>query len=142
MKGCRITDDKERLQMKENLELERNDLVINPDMEVDGGTKQILAYIETWFDVDAKFGTHTAEKDEWVNLYARYQPQNGALAMGYFVEWDGGVQAFSYAPTEAEKRLIVEMMEECCQAHYQCALAEYADGLPGICLEARPGGDL
>ena len=39
--------------MKENMELERKDLVIDRDMEVDCDIgQQITCYIETWFDVD------------------------------------------------------------------------------------------
>ena len=39
--------------MKENKELERSDLVISRDREVDCDTGQvIIVYIEPWFDVD------------------------------------------------------------------------------------------
>ena len=39
--------------MKENNELERRDLVIDSEMEVDCDIGQeITVYIETWFDVD------------------------------------------------------------------------------------------
>ena len=39
--------------MKENMELERKDLAIDRDMEVDCDIgQQITCYIETWFDVD------------------------------------------------------------------------------------------
>lgn len=128
--------------MNENLELERNDLVIDPDMEVDRETYRVSAYIETWFDVDAKFGTHTAEKDEWVNLYADYQPQTGELDLVYIVDWDGGGQAYAYVPTEREKHLVVEMMEECCQLYYQCGLAEFAGLGPGSRLDIQTGGQV
>lgn len=44
--------------MKENNELERRDLAIDSEMEVDCDIGQeITVYIETWFDVDKKFGT-------------------------------------------------------------------------------------
>ena len=50
--------------MKENMELERGDIAIGRDMEVDCDIGQeILAYVETWFDVDRKFGIHTADND-------------------------------------------------------------------------------
>lgn len=46
--------------MKENMELERKDLVIDRDMEVDCDIgQQITCYIETWFDVDEKFRIKT-----------------------------------------------------------------------------------
>ena len=50
--------------MKENKELERGDLAIGREMEVDCDIMQeITAYVETWFDVDRKFGIHTREED-------------------------------------------------------------------------------
>ena len=56
--------------MKENNELERRDLVIDSEMEVDCDIGQeITVYIETWFDVDKKFGTQIADEDgTWLNL--------------------------------------------------------------------------
>lgn len=58
--------------MKENKELERNDLAVDRDMQIDADVGQeILAYLETWFDVDKKFGVHTADNDStWLNMYA------------------------------------------------------------------------
>ena len=48
--------------MTENNELERTDLGIDPEMEVDCDIGQeITVYIETWFDVDKKFGTVCSE---------------------------------------------------------------------------------
>ena len=57
--------------MKDNLELERGDIVIDRDMDVDGDMGQeITVYIETWFDVDKKFGIHTdADEGTWLNMY-------------------------------------------------------------------------
>ena len=57
--------------MKENMELERGDIAIDRDMEVDCDIGQeILAYVETWFDVDKKFGIHTADDDgTWLNIH-------------------------------------------------------------------------
>lgn len=50
--------------MKENKELERGDLYVNREMEVDCDTGQeITAYARTWFVVDRKFGTHTREAE-------------------------------------------------------------------------------
>ena len=45
--------------MTETGELTRDDLVIDPDMEIDDDGCIVTAYVETWFDVDRKFGTHT-----------------------------------------------------------------------------------
>ena len=60
--------------MKENKELERNDIAIDRDMEVDYDIGQeIMVYIETWFDVDKKFGLNIADEDgTWLNMYGKY----------------------------------------------------------------------
>ena len=51
--------------MKENMELERGDIAIDRDMEVDCDIGQeILAYVETWFDVDKKFSIVSVILDE------------------------------------------------------------------------------
>ena len=62
--------------MKANNELERSDIVVDRDMEVDGDiVHQNTCDLETWFDVDKKFGTNTtANDDKWLNLYAKYDP--------------------------------------------------------------------
>ena len=50
--------------MKENNELERTDIAVDSDMEVDCDIGQeITAYIETWFDADKKFGIYTDSED-------------------------------------------------------------------------------
>lgn len=60
--------------MKENKELERHDIAIDREMEVDCDIGQeITVYIETWFDVDKKFGTQLNGNDSaWLNLYGKY----------------------------------------------------------------------
>ena len=62
--------------MKENNELEKADIAIDREMEVDCDIGQeITVYIETWFDVDKKFGVQTADDDStWLNMYGKYNP--------------------------------------------------------------------
>ena len=64
--------------MTETGELTRDDLVIDPDMEIDDDGCIVTAYVETWFDVDRKFGTHTVDDAEtWINFYAKYNTESG-----------------------------------------------------------------
>ena len=102
--------------MKENKEWERSDLAIDPDMQIDCDIGQeILCYVETWFDVDRKFGTHTAEDDStWLNLYARYNPYADTLRMECEVSSDtpGKNQIFEYEPTAAEAQLVKNLITE------------------------------
>ena len=100
-------------------DLTRNDIAIGPNVEVDTETGMVTAYVETWFDVDEKFGTHTKDDDSgWVNFYVYYCPQTGNLSAEYVVSSDLKDEVYPYIPTESEKKLFVEMMEETSlQAH-------------------------
>lgn len=108
--------------MKENLELERADIAIDRDMEVDCDIGQeITAYVETWFDVDRKFRTHTADDDStWLNLYAKFNPFADTLRLECEIDTDRpeGNRYFDYEPTEAEARLIKDMITEKIQEAY------------------------
>ena len=50
------------------IEMNRNNIRIDPMLEVDTNWNPpcIVAYIELWFDVDEKFGTHTRDRDDAV----------------------------------------------------------------------------
>lgn len=100
--------------MKENNELERSDIRIGDDMQVDCEIGQeITAYLETWFDVDKKFGTDTAtDDDKWLNLYAKYNPFKDTLRLEYAVTTSSTYENGEYEPTEDEAKLIKEMITE------------------------------
>ena len=111
--------------MKEDKELERSDIKIGSDLEINTDEETITAYVETWFDVDAKFGTHVLENDnEWLNSYAEYHPKTGELKMMYQVNRDGNSDFFDYTPSANEKALVVALMEEQCQKDGGCSLKE------------------
>ena len=124
--------------MKENNELERRDLAIDSEMEVDCDIGQeITVYIETWFDVDKKFGTQIIDEDgTWLNLYGKYNPFADTLRLEYEISRDDGNKHFDYMPieympTENEAKLIKDMItekiseqfgqtpEEFCQTFYE-----------------------
>ena len=100
--------------MKENNELERSDIKVDHDMQVDCDIGQeITAYLETWFDVDRKFGTDTAlDDDKWLNLYAKYNPFEDTLRLEYAVTTSKTYEDGDYEPTEDEAKLIKEMITE------------------------------
>ena len=101
------SNSKER-KMKKNNELERTDIAIDRDMDVDcENATEITAYLETWFDVDKKFGTNTKDDDDvWLNMYAKYNPFDDALRIECEIDKPKGSEYFDYTPTEAEERLI------------------------------------
>lgn len=121
--------------MKENKEWERSDLAIDPDMQIDCDTGQeILCYVETWFDVDRKFGTHTAEDDStWLNLYARYNPYADTLRMECEISSDtpGENQTFDYEPTSAEAQLVKDLITEKIQEQYNQTPMEFCEDAMG-----------
>ena len=100
--------------MKENLELDRSDIRVHHDMEVDCDIgQQITAYIETWFDASRKFGSQAQLQDgEWLNMYAKYNPFEDTLRMECEICRESGSTWFDYTPTAAESRLFKDMITE------------------------------
>ena len=99
--------------MNANNELTREDIKIRPDMEVDGDKKEITVCIETWFDVDRKFGTNTAADDDtWLNLYSYFNPYEDSLRLECEVSSSDGSSYFDYEATPDEAQLIKTMLAE------------------------------
>ncbi len=100
--------------MKENKELERDDIRIDHDMDVDCDIGQeITVYFETWFDVDQKFGTHIHDEDgAWLNMYGKYNPFEDTLRIECEISRDNGSEYFDYEPTDSESQLIKGMIAE------------------------------
>ena len=115
--------------MKDNLELERNDIAIDSDMEVDGDIGQeITVYIETWFDVDKKFGVHTSGDDgTWLNMYGKFNPFEDSLHIECEISRDDGSSYFDYEPTSAESQLIKDMITEKIKEEYGQTPQEFCE---------------
>lgn len=106
--------------MTEKNEFERKDIVVDRDMDVDcENATEITAYLETWFDVDKKFGTSTKDDDDvWLNMYAKYNPFDDTLRIECEIDKPKGSECFDYTPTEAEERLIKDMIAEKIKSEY------------------------
>ena len=106
--------------MTEKNEFERKDIIVDRDMDVDcENAAEITAYLETWFDVDKKFGTNTKDDDDvWLNVYAKYNPFDDSLRIECEIDKPKGSEYFDYTPTEAEERLIKDMIAEKIKAEY------------------------
>ena len=115
--------------MKDNLELGRNDIAIDSDMEVDGDIGQeITVYIETWFDVDKKFGIHTSGDDgTWLNMYGKFNPFEDSLHIECEISRDDGSSYFDYEPTSAESQLIKDMITEKIKEEYGQTPQEFCE---------------
>ena len=115
--------------MTENNELERKDIVVDRDMDVDcENATEITAYLETWFDVDKKFGTNTKDdEDVWLNVYAKYNPFDDTLRIECEIDKPTGSEYFDYTPTEAEATLIKDMIAETIKAEYGQTPQEFCE---------------
>ena len=106
--------------MKDNLELEQGDIAIDRDKDVDCDIGQeITVYIETWFDVDKKFGIHTSnDENAWLNMYGKFNPFEDTLRIECEISRDDGSSYFDYEPTAAESQLIKDIITEKIKEEY------------------------
>ena len=64
------------------------------DVDCENAT-EITAYLETWFDVDKKFGTNTKDDDDvWLNVYAKYNPFDDTLRIECEIDKPKGSEYF------------------------------------------------
>ena len=100
--------------MKEHKVLEKSDLRVDAEMDVDCDIGQeITVYFESWFDVDKKFDIHINDEDgAWLNLYGKYNPFQDMLRIECEISRDDGSETFDYEPTAAEAQLIKDMIAE------------------------------
>ena len=100
--------------MRESNALTRDDIAIDHDMQIDSDEgREIIAYVETWFDVDRKFHIDTASDDDtWLNMYGRYNPFNDSLRIECEISRQDNSSYFDYEPTKEEAQLIKDMIAE------------------------------
>ncbi|WP_322176774.1 hypothetical protein [Acutalibacter caecimuris] len=115
--------------MKDNLELKRGDIAIDREMDVDCDIGQeITVYIETWFDVDKKFGIHTdADVGTWLNMYGKFNPFEDTLRIECEICRENGFSYFDYEPTPAEAQLIKDMITEKIKEEYGQTPQEFCE---------------
>lgn len=120
--------------MRDNLELERKDLRIDNDVEVDSDIGQeITVYIEAWCDCARKFASRLdSEAVDWVNLYGKYNPFTDTLRIECEVNHsDSRITYFDYIPTESESHLIKGMITEKIREVFNQTPQEYCNGYYG-----------
>lgn len=119
--------------MRENNALTRDDIVIDHDMQIDGGEGcEIIAYVETWFDVGRKFHIDTASDDDtWLNMYGRYNPFDDSLRIECEISRQDSSSYFDYEPTKEETQLIKDMIAERIQEDYNQTPQEFCEGYYG-----------
>ena len=96
-------------------EWEESNLCVPPDgLEFeDGDDNLVSAYLETWFDVDQKFGTHIHdEPDSWINLYASLNLRENLLSMQYIICRPDSEITINYIPTTKERELVIRLLRK------------------------------
>lgn len=103
---------------------------INPDFTLEHAkafhdAMALCAYVETYFDCDSLFGTHTKDRDDaWVNVYAMYIPGKH-IRLEYLVETDDDCKGpYVFIPSLSEGFDIFEMMEHTAMEKYGKSLGE------------------
>ena len=129
---------KEGENLRENNALTRDDIAIDHDMQIDSDEgREIIAYVETWFDVDRKFHIDTASDDDtWLNMYGHYNPFNDSLRIECEISRQDSSSYFDYEPTKEEAQLIKDMIAEKLREDYnqtpQGFCEEYCGAEPTI----------
>lgn len=100
-------------------------------MEIDG---KLNFYVQPEFDVDAAFDTHvlTDKNDDWLNVYANYDMERGAVCDTLeltLCKGDGTEEDFSYSLNTAEKEVLLRKMDEFCHRQIGMSLTDYAQRL-------------
>lgn len=88
-------------------------------------------YMQTYFNVDAVFGTHvcTSENDDTLNVYANYDMAAGQVCdtLEVDLQWaDGHEEAVEYRLNAVEKAALLRKMDAYCQEQTGQTLAEYS----------------
>jgi hypothetical protein len=89
--------------------LTEDDVRIGPDdIEIKHSgfdTIKVKAYVETWFDVDARFGLKTYDTDDFVTVYVEYTPYTGVIQAFY---------TYHLANGKVDKEVEVDLIREEC----------------------------
>lgn len=128
--------------------LEESDMLLRDDFELEFDKQRILFPIESWFDVDKKFGLNTQGNDGlWVNLYGEYNPCANEVKISYVINADDGTFEREYIPTDTERELFVKLMEQACEQYTgmtgrELYITDYvAQHASGFELECQSAGD-
>ena len=105
------------------------------DMEIgllpfDQGSIAAILYPEC--DVAEKFGVEGLQSGDIVFSVIVYADRS-FLSAQYSTEQDGDEEHFGYEPTEAEKKLMWQLLEDCSQQKYGCSLEEFPAVFQKMC---------
>ena len=124
-----IGDDTEQQEKKP---FTKDEITVDPVMDFSG--KEIVAYIEIWFDVGKRFQVYP-NVDDACNLYAKYDPVSRTLRAELCIEdgYDGNKRWEPVELLPSEQEMIIGLMEEICQKDIGRSLRDtWADHHPAI----------
>ena len=100
-------------EQQEKRPFTKDEITVDPVMDFSG--KEIVAYIEIWFDVGKRFQVYP-NADDSCDLYAKYDPVSRTLQGELCIkDCDGGEQWETVDLLSSEQEMIVKSMEETCQ---------------------------
>ena len=101
-------------EQQEKRPFTKDEIAVDPVMDFSG--KEIVAYIEIWFDVGKRFQVYP-NVDDACNLYAKYDPVSRTLRAELCIEdgYDGNKRWEPVELLPSEQEMIVGLMEEICQ---------------------------
>ena len=111
-------------------ELTRRDIDIEPEnIEVYFDDPHVINfYIQTWFDVDKKFGINILDEDDtWLDMYGKYNPYSGSFHIDCFIERPDESEHFKYEPTENETKMIIDYLEEMIKTRFNQTPKEFCE---------------
>lgn len=97
--------------------------------EITADDGQLNFYLENSFDVDRVFGTRTAKRDDWLNIYANYDMAAGQVCDVLEVDLhraDGREESIEYRLNAVEKAALLQKMDAYCQQQTGQSMAEYS----------------
>ncbi len=97
--------------------------------EITADDGRLNFYLENSFDVDRVFGTRTAKRDDWLNVYANYDMASGQVCDMLEVDLhraDGREVSMEYRLNAVEKAALLRKMEDYCQQRTGQSLADYS----------------
>ena len=97
--------------------------------EITADDGRLNFYLENSFDVDRVFGTRTAKRDDWLNVYANYDMASGQVCDMLEVDLhraDGREESLEYRLDDVEKSALLQKMDAYCQQQTGQSLKEYS----------------
>jgi len=97
--------------------------------EITADDGRLNFYLENSFDVDRVFGTRTAKRDDWLNVYANYDMAVGQVCDVLEVDLhraDGREEPMEYRLNAVEKAALLQKMDAYCQQQTGQSLADYS----------------